>query len=69
MGKYNSIELDFHKTPNMYPNLSANTSNEQQLRLNKVNAVKDCLSAEIIERELISKSLSNYIAYFEYFNK
>ena len=53
----------------MYPNLSANISNEQQLRLNKVNAVKDCLSADIIERELISKSLSKYIAYFEYFNK
>ena len=33
MGKYNSIVHDLHKTPNMYPNLSANISNEQQLRL------------------------------------
>ena len=35
MGKYNSIVHDLHKTPNMYPNLSANISNEQQLRLKK----------------------------------
>ena len=31
MDKYNSIEHDFHKTPNMYPNLSANTSNKNNL--------------------------------------
>ena len=24
------VEHDFHETPNMYPNLSANTSDEQQ---------------------------------------
>ena len=47
MDKYNSIEHDFHKTPNMYPNLSANISNEQQLRLNKINEIKDYLLAEI----------------------
>ena len=35
MDKCNSIENDFHKTPNMYPNLSVNVSNEQQLRLKK----------------------------------
>ena len=53
----------------MYPNLSANISNEQQLRLNKINEIKDYLLAEIRERELISKNLSKYIASFEYFNK
>ena len=41
MNKYNSIEHDFHKIPNMYLNLSANISNEQQLillgRLEKEN--------------------------------
>ena len=36
MDKYNSIEHDFYKTPNMYPNLSANISNEQQRRLKKM---------------------------------
>ena len=35
MDKCNSIEHDFHKKPNMYPNLNANISNEQQLRLKK----------------------------------
>ena len=69
MDKYNSIEHDFHKTPNMYPNLSANISNEQQLRLNKINKIKDYLLAEIRERELISKNLSKYIASLDYFDK
>ena len=53
----------------MYPNVSANISNEQQLWLNKINEIKDYLLAEIRERELISKNLSKYIASFEYFNK
>ena len=53
----------------MYPNLGANISNEQQLRLNKINEIKDYLLAEIRERELISKNLSKYIASFEYFNE
>ena len=52
MDKYNSIEHGFNKTPNMYPNVSANISNEQQLRLNKINEIKDYLVAEIREREL-----------------
>ena len=48
---------DFNKTSNIYPNLSAaplnaiplstNISNEQQLRLNKVNEIKDYFLAEI----------------------
>ena len=59
----------FNKTPNIYPNLAANISNEQQLWLNKINEIKDYLLAEIRERELISKNLSKYIASFEYFSK
>ena len=62
MGECNSIKHDFHETPNMYPNLSANISNEQQLRLNKINEIKDYFLAEIRERELISKNISKYIA-------
>ena len=62
MDKYNSIEHDFLKTPNMYPNLSANISNEQQARLNQINEMKYYFIAEIRERELISKNLSKYIA-------
>ena len=64
---------DFNnKTPNIYPNLStallnaipftANISNEQQFRLNKINEIKDYFLAEIRERELISKNLSKNIA-------
>ena len=62
MDKCNSIKHDFHETPNMYPNLNANISNEQQFRLNKINEIKDYFLAEIRERELISKNISKYIA-------
>ena len=46
MAGCNSIEHNFHKTSNMYPNLnaiplSANISNDQQFRLNKINEIKD----------------------------
>ena len=60
-----SIDHNFHKTPNMYPNLS----NDQQFRLNKVNEIKDYFIDEIRERELMSKNLSKYIASFEYLDK
>ena len=53
----------------MYPNISANISNDQQFRLNKINEIKNYFIAEIRERELISKNLSKYIASFEYFDK
>ena len=65
MDDCNSIKHDFHKTPNIYPNIS----NDQQFRLNKINEIKDYFIAEIRERELMSKNLSNYIAYFEYLDK
>ena len=54
---------------NMYLNLSATPSNEQQFRLNKINEIKDYFVAEIKERELMSKRLSKYIASFDYFDK
>ena len=70
---------DFNKTPNIYPNLSAaplntiplsaNIENEQQLKLNKINEIKDYILAEIRERELISKNLSKYISSLDYFDK
>ena len=65
MDECNSIKHDFHKTPNIYPNIS----NDQQFRLNKINEIKDYFIAEIRERELMSKNLSIYIAYFEYLDK
>ena len=60
---------DFNKTTNIYPNLAANISNEQQFRLNKINEIKDYFLAEIRERELISKNLSKYIVSLDYFDK
>ena len=64
MDECNSIKHDFHKTPNMYPNLNANISNDQQFRLNKINEIKDYFIAEIKERELMSKRVGKYIAFF-----
>ena len=69
MVECNSIEHNFHEKPNMYRNLSANISNYQQFRLNKINETRDYFIAEIRERKLMSKNLSKYIASFEYFDK
>ena len=66
MDECNSIKNDFHKTPNMYPNLNINISNEQQFRLNKINETKNCFSDEIRERELISRNISKYIDSLDY---
>ena len=49
--------------------LSANISNEQQFRLNKINEIKDFFLGQIRERELISKNFSKYIAFLDYFDK
>ena len=59
----------FNKTPNIYPNLSSAPSNEQQIRLNKINETKYYFLAEIREGKLISKNLSKYIASLDYFDK
>ena len=69
MAECTSIEHNFHKTPNMYPNLNANISNDKQCRLSKINEIKDNFIAEIKERELMSKNLSKYIASFDYLDK
>ena len=41
----------------------------EHLRLNKINEIKDYFVAEIKGRELISKRLSKYIAFCDYFDK
>ena len=63
MDECNSVEC------NMYPNLSATPSSEKQVRLNKIDEIKDYFVAEIKERELMSKRLSKYITSFDYFDK
>ena len=55
---------------NIYPSLNATPlSDQQQFRLNKINKIKGYFVAKIKERELMSKRLSKYIAFFEYFDK
>ena len=57
--------MHFIKAPNVYPNLN----DQHQFRLNKINEVKNSFIAEKKERELMSKRLSTYVAYFDYFDK
>ena len=49
---------------NVYPNL-----NDQTFRLNKINETKNYFIAGIRDRELMSKRLSAYIVFFDYFDK
>ena len=54
----------------MYPNLNAIALNDQQqIRQNRINEIKDCFGGEIKERELMSQALSKYVASFDYFDK
>ena len=66
----NSTEHNPAETSNIYPNLNEISLNDQQhFRLNKINEIKDYFVAEIKERELMSKRLSKYIAFCDYFDK
>ena len=49
----------------MYPNLN----DQQQIRFNKINEIKNYFIAEIRERELLSKRISKCIASFDHFDK
>ena len=59
------VECNSTETSNRYPNLN----DQQQVRLNKINEIKDYFVAEIKERELMSKKVGKYIASFDYFDK
>ena len=52
------------EAPNMYPN----SNDQQQLRFNKINKVKDYTIPEIREKEFMCKKLSKYIASFDNFD-
>ena len=75
MVECNSIEHNSVERSNIYPTLNATLRNEiswsnrQDFRLNKINKIKDYSVAEIKERELMSKKLSKYIAFCDYFDK
>ena len=53
-----------YNLPNIYPNLK-----NQQFRLNKLREVRDYFIGEFKGRELMSKNLSKYISFFDYFDK
>ena len=58
--EWNSIECNSIGTSNL---------NNQQFRLNKISEFEGYFIAEIKERELMSKKLSKYISFFDYFDK
>ena len=59
----NSIESIEHNS------IDTSNLNNQQFRLNKISEIDDYFIAEIKERELMSKKLSKYISFFDYFDK
>ena len=64
------VECNPVERSNVYPNLNESPlSDQQHIRLNKINEIKDYSVAEIKERELMSKRLSKYIAFGHYFDK
>ena len=61
--KYNSIESIEHNS------IDTSNLNNQQFRLNKIREIEHYFITEIKERELMSKKLSKYISFFDYFDK
>ena len=59
----NSIESIKHNS------IDTSNLNNQQFRLNKISEIEDYFIAEIKERELMSKKLSKYIPFCDYFDK
>ena len=68
MVESNSIECNFVKSVehNYVDTLNLNS---QQFRLNKISEIEDYFIAEIKESESMSKKLSKYISFFDYFDK
>ena len=63
MFESNSIESIKHSS------IDTSNLNNQQLRLNKISEIEDYFIAEIKQRELMTKKLSKYISFFDYFDK
>ena len=63
MVERNSIESIEHNS------IDTSNLNNQQFRLKKVSKIEDYYITEIKERELLSKKLSKYISFFDYFDK
>ena len=59
----NSIECNYIESIE-HNSIDTSNLNNQQFRLNKISEIEDYFIAEIKERELMSKKLSKYIAFF-----
>ena len=64
----NSIECNSIESIE-YNSIDTSNLNNQQFWLNKISEIEDYFIAEIKERELMSKKLSKYISFFDYFDK
>ena len=69
MVESNSVE--WNSSESIEHNYSIDTSNlnNQQFRLNKISEIEDYFITEIKGRELMSKKLSKYVSFFNYFDK
>ena len=63
MVEINSIESIEHNF------IDTSNPNNQQFRLNKISEIENYFIAEIKERELMSKKLSKYLSFSDYFDK
>ena len=52
-----------------YNSIDTSNLNDQQFRMNKISEIEDYFIAEIKEIELMSKKLSKYISFFDFFDK
>ena len=68
MVESNSIECSSIKSIE-HNSIDTSNLNNLQFRLNKISEIEDYFIAEIKERELMSKKLSKYISFFDYFDK
>ena len=68
MVEIKSIERNFIECDSI-ESIDTPDLNNQQFRLNKISEIDEYFMAEIKERELMSKKLSNYISFFHYFDK
>ena len=59
----NSIESIEHSS------IDTSNLNNQQFRANKISEIEDYFAAEVKERESMSKNLSKYISFLNYFDK
>ena len=64
----NSIECNYIESIEQN-SVDTSNQNNRQFRLNKISEIEDYFIVEIKEKEFMSKKLSKYISFFDYFDK